>query len=162
MWDGGKWPPEMDLLNRKWFPFDLPRWAEGPWAPEIHFALAAFAVGFVLVILLALRYGHQIHRAFYVASVAIAALFQIAWALMFGLIGWYAAKSGYRWLDSRVWWTWSNAMAVLLFGVALWAAMRCLAGIAEAMPGILPRRVSTGPGSSRFATRAEQRRGGII
>jgi hypothetical protein len=145
-----------------WPQITWPTSAEFDAASEITFSTTVFCLGFGLVLWVAIRRGHAVYRICCAIRLAIAALIQIALALVYALVSWYAAKFGLRFLDWHDWWTWTNAVAAFLLSVALFAGIGCLTRIVEALPGISPRHLSTGPGSSRLASRSEQRRARII
>lgn len=54
------------------------------------------------------------------------------------------------------------AAIILVVIIAIWIAAHGFVRVCEALPGILPAKLSDAPGKSRLATRRDLRRAGII
>jgi hypothetical protein len=69
---------------------------------------------------------------------------------------------GYFYSPKDGWLTTTNIFAAVFFGVAIYMAIGGIAGVFNALPAITPRHISETPGRSRFASRDDLRRGGLI
>lgn len=132
-----------------------------PWAAGIF-------VCFCLVIWIARRRGERTYRTYRVILQAASSLLMIISALVSGVVGYFAAKIGWAFVHWQPHGSWqdvvtvSNGIAVMLGYVSVRCVMRCVTGLFEALPGISPRVLPTGPGTSRLASRREQRRAKIL